>query len=78
MKKRSNVTSVLPPQKWGASPCVLSRLGPLQKTGAVVTTSSEMKISPFSLSSRSKQSRSGLFWAVTSRMSPCEGCPWLP
>lgn len=49
MKKRSNVTSVLPPQKWGASTCVLSRLGPLQKTGAVVTTSSEMKIYLLSL-----------------------------
>lgn len=58
IRKRSKVTSVLSPMETGDQQMSAEQNGtPSRRWGAAVIVSSEMKIFPFSLLSRSKQSR---------------------
>lgn len=58
MRKRSKVTSVLSPMETGDQQMSAEQnRTPSRRWGAAVIVSSEMKIFPFSLLSRSKQSR---------------------
>lgn len=61
MRKRSKVTSLFAPTETGDQRMYAEQNGtPSRRWGAAVIVCNEMKIVPFSLLSRSKESRSGI------------------